>query len=253
MRNQASRQGAPRCTTTSHDALLCAALADRRDLVFPHHENELAQSRAAAGTCSCGHDHAGGDGGEARDEFVRYWVHNGAAQVRLPTARACVPRAPSLRASPPAPHHHHMAAASRCACCQGTTTSPRLQDSASRCVSAGFVNVDSEKMSKSLGNFFTIRCACCACCDPLKQRLLACPTWAACCSSSAGPQRRVCNRRRLCWSRPVQGGHHAVPPPRPALVPCGHAVPPAHQLHPARPGGGARQLPSGCRAGCGWH
>ncbi|EFJ50479.1 hypothetical protein VOLCADRAFT_58337 [Volvox carteri f. nagariensis] len=59
-----------------------------RDLVFPHHENELAQSQAA-----CGYPdqlHNGTD-------FVRYWLHN------------------------------------------------------------GFVNVDSEKMSKSLGNFFTIR------------------------------------------------------------------------------------------------
>eukprot|EP00897_Mesotaenium_endlicherianum_P005064 jgi/Mesen1/4586/ME000232S03856 len=51
-----------------------------RDLIFPHHENELAQSRAAA-----------------RDSHVAYWVHN------------------------------------------------------------GFVTVDSEKMSKSVGNFFTIR------------------------------------------------------------------------------------------------
>lgn len=51
-----------------------------RDLVFPHHENELAQSRAA-----CDSSHVG------------YWLHN------------------------------------------------------------GFVNVDKEKMSKSLGNFFTIR------------------------------------------------------------------------------------------------
>ena len=32
-----------------------------RDLIFPHHENELAQSR-------CAHDGA---------EFARYWVHNG--------------------------------------------------------------------------------------------------------------------------------------------------------------------------------
>ncbi|EFN53199.1 hypothetical protein CHLNCDRAFT_137034 [Chlorella variabilis] len=77
-----------------------------RDLVFPHHENELAQSRAASGACSCGHDHgaatasasaSNGSGGGGQDEFVRYWLHN------------------------------------------------------------GFVNVDSEKMSKSLGNFFTIR------------------------------------------------------------------------------------------------
>ncbi len=30
------------------------------DLVFPHHENEIAQSEAATGTA-----------------FARYWVHNG--------------------------------------------------------------------------------------------------------------------------------------------------------------------------------
>ena len=51
-----------------------------KDLIFPHHENEIAQSEAAGGK-----------------EFVRYWMHN------------------------------------------------------------GFVNIDSEKMSKSLDNFFTIR------------------------------------------------------------------------------------------------
>jgi cysteinyl-tRNA synthetase len=51
-----------------------------KDLVFPHHENEIAQSEAASGK-----------------QFVRYWMHN------------------------------------------------------------GFVNINSEKMSKSLGNFFTIR------------------------------------------------------------------------------------------------
>ncbi|MCX8084317.1 MAG: cysteine--tRNA ligase [Calditerrivibrio sp.] len=51
-----------------------------KDLVFPHHENEIAQSEAAEGK-----------------EFARYWVHN------------------------------------------------------------GFVNINKEKMSKSLGNFFTIR------------------------------------------------------------------------------------------------
>lgn len=50
------------------------------DLLFPHHENEVAQSEAATGK-----------------PFVRYWMHN------------------------------------------------------------GFINVDHEKMSKSLGNFFTIR------------------------------------------------------------------------------------------------
>ncbi|KAI8107985.1 hypothetical protein M9434_006017 [Picochlorum sp. BPE23] len=58
------------------------------DLLFPHHENELAQARA---TC-CNHQHSSDP-----QYFARWWVHN------------------------------------------------------------GFVNVDSEKMSKSLGNFFTIR------------------------------------------------------------------------------------------------
>ncbi len=47
-----------------------------RDLVFPHHENELAQSRAAVGSCSCGHDHSH-DGDSSSPDFVRYWVHNG--------------------------------------------------------------------------------------------------------------------------------------------------------------------------------
>ncbi len=51
-----------------------------KDLIFPHHENEIAQSEGANGC-----------------QFVKYWLHN------------------------------------------------------------GFVNINSEKMSKSLGNFFTIR------------------------------------------------------------------------------------------------
>lgn len=51
-----------------------------KDLIFPHHENEIAQSEAATGT-----------------PFVKYWLHN------------------------------------------------------------GFVNINAEKMSKSLGNFFTIK------------------------------------------------------------------------------------------------
>jgi cysteinyl-tRNA synthetase len=51
-----------------------------KDLIFPHHENEIAQSEAANGA-----------------PFVRYWLHN------------------------------------------------------------GFVNINAEKMSKSLGNFFTIK------------------------------------------------------------------------------------------------
>lgn len=51
-----------------------------RDLIFPHHENEVAQSEASTGK-----------------PFVKFWLHN------------------------------------------------------------GFINVDNEKMSKSLGNFFTVR------------------------------------------------------------------------------------------------
>ncbi|MGB9989350.1 cysteine--tRNA ligase [Pseudoduganella rhizocola] len=73
-------------------AMSCALLGEQfdihgggRDLEFPHHENEIAQSEGAFG-----------------HPMVNYWVHN------------------------------------------------------------GFVNVDNEKMSKSLGNFFTIR-------DVLKQ------------------------------------------------------------------------------------
>ncbi len=68
-------------------AMACAHLGETfdihaggKDLVFPHHENEIAQSEAASGV-----------------EYVRYWMHN------------------------------------------------------------GFVNVDAEKMSKSLDNFFTVR------------------------------------------------------------------------------------------------
>lgn len=59
--------------------------AGGKDLVFPHHTNEIAQSVAATG-----------DGVHA-DQFARYWLHN------------------------------------------------------------GFVQIDDEKMSKSLGNFFSIR------------------------------------------------------------------------------------------------
>jgi cysteinyl-tRNA synthetase len=56
-----------------------------KDLVFPHHTNEIAQSAAAVGD------------GRTAESFCRYWMHH------------------------------------------------------------GFVEIDSEKMSKSLGNFFTIR------------------------------------------------------------------------------------------------
>lgn len=88
--------------------------------MFPHHENELAQSQAFMGACCSDPTHtnaplisstaagvvasrSGGSGeqqsgsSDKPHDFVRFWMHN------------------------------------------------------------GFVNVDSEKMSKSVGNFFTIR------------------------------------------------------------------------------------------------
>lgn len=42
------------------------------DLVFPHHENEIAQSCAAAG---CGHDHT------PEHHMARFWLHNGFLMV----------------------------------------------------------------------------------------------------------------------------------------------------------------------------
>lgn len=40
------------------------------DLVFPHHENEIAQSEAATG-----------------HQFARTWMHSGPLRVRSPTAK----------------------------------------------------------------------------------------------------------------------------------------------------------------------
>ena len=57
----AGRAGTPECVAMAHEYLgaefdiHCGGM----DLVFPHHENEIAQARAA------------GDG------FARYWLHNG--------------------------------------------------------------------------------------------------------------------------------------------------------------------------------
>ena len=70
------------CSAMSHTHLGCDfdIHGGGSDLIFPHHENEIAQSEGATG-----------------ENFVRHWMHN------------------------------------------------------------GFVNVDNTKMSKSLGNFFTIR------------------------------------------------------------------------------------------------
>ncbi|KAG2482286.1 hypothetical protein HYH03_018771 [Edaphochlamys debaryana] len=86
-----------------------------QDLVFPHHENELAQSQAA---CGCGHRHG--------------------------------PHEPHGQPSSSAPSPSGDASGS-------PSASPPAGDFVRYWLHNGFVNVDSEKMSKSLGNFFTIR------------------------------------------------------------------------------------------------
>lgn len=39
---------------------------------FPHHENEIAQSRAAC--CDCDHE-------EGQERFARFWLHNGFVKI----------------------------------------------------------------------------------------------------------------------------------------------------------------------------
>lgn len=104
---------------------MCPA-AGGQDLVFPHHENELAQSRAAAGPCGCGspaaHPHADSTTDAASSSGDEH------AAESLPSTSGEL----AGLAAPPPPFVRYW-------------------------VHNGFVNVDSEKMSKSLGNFFTIR------------------------------------------------------------------------------------------------
>jgi cysteinyl-tRNA synthetase len=59
--------------------------------IFPHHENELAQSQAAAGCEGCGELVGGRD-------FVRYWLHNGF--VNVDAEKMCVP---AFSATPESP------------------------------------------------------------------------------------------------------------------------------------------------------
>ncbi len=70
--------------------------AGGEDLIFPHHENEIAQSECANGA-----------------QFANYWLHNGFITVD--------------------------------------------NEKMSKSLGNGFITVDNEKMSKSLGNFFTVR------------------------------------------------------------------------------------------------
>lgn len=43
---------------------------ERRDLIHPHHDNELVQSQAACDACDAQRLQGGRD-------FVRWWMHNG--------------------------------------------------------------------------------------------------------------------------------------------------------------------------------
>ncbi|CAI5493657.1 unnamed protein product [Closterium sp. Naga37s-1] len=96
-----------------------------RDLIFPHHENELAQSKAAAAAAAA----AGGDGAVQAQQHVQ----QDEQQQQEEQQEGCL----------------HCAAEHRGEEGEACGVSVWLHN--------GFVNVDSEKMSKSLGNFFTIR------------------------------------------------------------------------------------------------
>ena len=58
------------CWHTDSGELVTSEYAGGRDLVFPHHENEMAQAQAAASSCDCEQMPGGRD-------FVRFWLHNG--------------------------------------------------------------------------------------------------------------------------------------------------------------------------------
>ncbi|CAI5516251.1 unnamed protein product [Closterium sp. Naga37s-1] len=94
-----------------------------RDLIFPHHENELAQSKAAAAAAAAATAAAAGDGAVQAQQHVHEQQQEG------------------------------------CLHCAGEHGSEEGEAACGVSVwlHNGFVNVDSEKMSKSLGNFFTIR------------------------------------------------------------------------------------------------
>jgi hypothetical protein len=128
-----------------------------RDLVFPHHENELAQSRAAAGPCcgcgSAGHQHGGGERHAARDGGGGSSAGGSGGEDQHDNATA--------QSSGVSGEH-------RGGVPVGSSSGGGSEDQDQQqrgdpdefvrfWLHNGFVNVDSEKMSKSLGNFFTIR------------------------------------------------------------------------------------------------
>lgn len=133
------------------------------DLVFPHHENELAQSQAA---CGCGaHDAAAAEAAAAA--FVRYWVHNGFVKAR-PNIRI-VSAALTVVVHSSCPGAAVLSSNRIFCCCSrlpafchfsgffSTYHTHGLSPNPPRVRGLTSHQVDSEKMSKSLGNFFTIR------------------------------------------------------------------------------------------------
>jgi cysteinyl-tRNA synthetase len=103
------------------------------DLVFPHHENEIAQSEAFSGfdattlasstTATATAEGGGGGGGDEEEE--KEVIEKNAASASASSA-----------------------------------SSKKTKTKEQFCrywVHNGFVNVDNEKMSKSLGNFVTLR------------------------------------------------------------------------------------------------
>ncbi|GAX78750.1 hypothetical protein CEUSTIGMA_g6187.t1 [Chlamydomonas eustigma] len=111
-----------------------------RDLVFPHHENELAQSRAAAGPCSCGAVHPDDQSS------------NGLADVSTSVVAAAKRTETGLIAE-----NSSSSSSSTSQDDRGQGDDATGKGFVRYWLHNGFVNVDSEKMSKSLGNFFTIR------------------------------------------------------------------------------------------------
>lgn len=185
----------------------------QQHVVLPDPTCPITQSRAAEGpgtACGCGHDHSAadalasssssssGNSGQEQRQFVRYWVHNGEFGIDPD----CTFIGTYVAGNDAA---HTVSRSQRMLSCDP----PRF---------AGFVNVHSEKMSKSLGNFFTIREASSSnstCGLEVAQKT---------CSSSSTLRYL---RSPILTFPPVSTcflGGGALPPPCAALVPLEHPV-----------------------------
>ncbi len=98
-----------------------------KDLVFPHHTNEIAQSEAACG-----------------EKYARYWLHNGFVNVRdeskCPVTGTYICEAPEADVVKVSHNEEEFL-------CANEAAAQRFRESPETYL----------KMSKSLGNFFTIR------------------------------------------------------------------------------------------------